>query len=139
MGKKSDAQLKAISEKSDACIKTGNTLLKVLQVWPPLNAEWDKWEPEMLKLPDYEKHPYIIKRYAVWEKGKELSGQLRSEMQALTHAVDDFRNYLAKKEKSKNPFKSKASLPGSKALVKLYDKVLKDYSGIVTLGSKAFH
>jgi hypothetical protein len=53
--------------------------------------------------------------------------------------VVDFRGFVAKKEKSKNPFKSKNSLPSSKETIKIYDKVLKDLTDLMLNGRKAFH
>ena len=139
MGKKTDAQLKALSEKGDACSKTANLLLHVLQAWPVVDKEWDKWEPEFIKLPNWEDHPYAKKRIAIWQKGKDLSAKLKVDIDALNKAVVDFRGYVAKKEKSKNPFKSKNSLPSSKETIKVYDKVMKDLTDLMLNGRKAFH
>jgi len=139
MGKKTDAQLKALSDKSDICVKTANSLLKVLEAWPALDQEWDKWEGEMVKLPNWEDHPYAKKRIAVWQMGKDLSAKLKGEINALNMALADFKAFIAKKEKSKNPFKSKNSLPSSKQTIKDYDKVLLDLNQLAQMGSRAFH
>lgn len=139
MGKKTDAQLKALREKGDACAKTANLLLHVLQAWPAVDKEWDKWEPEMVKLSNWEDHPYAKKRIAIWQKGKDLSAKLKNETHVLNMAVADFKGYVTKKEKSKNPFKSKNSLPSSKETIKIYDKVLQNLNTLAQNGSRAFH
>src|SRR5579875_2831597 len=126
MGKKTDAQLKSVGEKGDACHKTAVSLLKVLEAWPAVDKEWDRWEDEMRKLPNWEDHPYAKKRIAVWQMGKDLAGKLKSEINALNMAVADFKSFIDKKEKSKNPFKSKNSLPSSKQTIKMYQSVVHD-------------
>jgi hypothetical protein len=138
MGKKTDAQLKALSEKGDACAKTANNLVNVLKAWPAVDKEWDKWEPEMLKLPDWEDHPYAKKRSAVWQLGHDLSAKLKNEIHVLNVAVFDFRGFVTKKEKSKNPFKSKNSLPSSKATIQMYDKALQNLTELAKNGGDTF-
>jgi hypothetical protein len=138
MGKKTDAQLKTLSEKGDACAQTANNLLHVLQAWPVVDKEWSKWEPEMIKLSNWEDHPYAKKRAAIWQKGKDLSAKLKNEIHVLNMAMADFKGYVTKKEKSKNPFKSKNSLPSSKETIKLYDKVLQDLNELAQNGGSVF-
>ncbi len=139
MGKKTDAQLKALSEKGEACAKTANSLMNVLKAWPAVDKEWDKWEPEMVKLPNWEDRPYAKKRIAVWQMGKDLSAKLKNEIHALNMALADFKAFVTKKEKSKNPFKSKNSLPSSKESIKMYDKALQGLTELAQNGSRAFH
>ena len=139
MGKKTDAQLKGLGEKGDACARTANSLLNVLKAWPPVDKEWDKWEPEMIKLPNWEDHPYAKKRIAIWQMGKDLSARLKNEIHVLNMAVVEFRTFVAKKEKSKNPFKSKTSLPSSKDTIRMYDKALQNLTELAQSGSRAFH
>jgi len=139
MGKKTDAQLKALSAKGDACAKTANSLLNVLKAWPAVDKEWDKWEPEFAKLSNWEDHPYAKKRIAVWQMGKDLSAKLKNEIHALNMDLATFKGYVTKKEKSKNPFKSKNSLPSSKETIKMYDKALQNLTELAQNGSHAFH
>lgn len=139
MGKKTDKMLKAVSDRSDACTQTSNLLLQLVEVWGGVQKDWDKYEPEMLKLKNWEDHPYAKKRIAIWEKGKGLAARLKGEIHQLNMALSEFRQFLQKKEKSKNPFKSKNSLPGAKAMVKSYDTVLKDYTDIMLLSQRQFH
>ena len=138
MGKKTDAQLKALSDKGDVCAKTANNLLNVLKAWPAVDKEWDKWEPEMIKLPNWEDHPYAKKRIAVWQMGHDLSAKLKNEIHVLNMAVADFKAYVAKKEKSKNPFKSKNSLPSSKETIKMYDRALQNLTDLAQNGGRTF-
>jgi hypothetical protein len=132
MGKKTDALLKAVSDASDKATTTSNTLLQMFGIWEGIQDEWDKWEAELRRDPNWEtNHAYGKRRTAVWQKGKDLRAKLEGDINALNQALGAFRTYLQKKEKSKNPFKSKKSLPGAKAMLKVYDGVMTDYNAVV--------
>src|SRR5690606_25230462 len=98
----------------------------------------DKWEHELIQDLDWEKnHPYGKRRIAAWEKGKAGRAKLRNDVNQLYHAIQDFDEYLTKKEKSKNPFKSKKSVPAARKMLKMYEDVTKDYETIISATGKA--
>jgi len=138
VGKKTDAFLKGLSAKGEACAQTAASLTKVLAVWPAIDKEWDKWEPEMIQLPNWEDHPYAKKRIEVWQMGKDLAAKLKNDTNALNNALDDFRRFVHDKEKAKT-FKSKTSLPSAKQAIKMYDDALTYLTELAQTGRRAFH
>jgi hypothetical protein len=132
MGKRTDTLLKAVSDASDKATMTSGTLLQLFTIWEGIQDEWDKWEHELVKDLNWEtNHPYGKRRVAVWQKGKDLREKLRADVHELNMALGAFRTFLQKKEKSKNPFKSKKSLPGAKAMLKTYDGIMNDYNTVI--------
>ena len=128
-----------MSDKSDACTRTANTLLGLFGAWEAIEKEWPKYEDELRKDLNWEtNHPYGKRRVAAWQKGIDLRNQLKADVHQLNMALVGFRTPVQKKEKSKNPFKSKASLPGAKAMLKTYDGVMKDYNGIIEASGHLF-
>lgn len=132
MGKKTDALLKAVSDASDKATTTSNTLLQLFGIWEGIQDEWDKWAAELRQDLNWEtNHPYGKRRTAVWQKGMDTRAKLQSDVNEVNTALSAFRAYVTKKEKSKNIFKSKKSLPGAKAMLKAYDGVMVDYNAIL--------
>ena len=138
MGKKTDAFIKKLTDQTDVCNATSVNLLKIIQVWPALDAEWDKWEHEMVLLSNWEDHPYGKKRAAVWTKGRELAARLRQEANALSDINSEFNQYILKKEKSKNPFKSKKSVPAAKAAIKAFFNSAQKLNDLASSGLSTF-
>jgi hypothetical protein len=139
MGKKTDALLKSVSDKSDACLRTAGALINHFGEWKKIQDEWDKWEDELARDLKWEtNHPYGKRRIAAWQKGIDLRVKLKGEVNDLNKVLGEFRAFLAKKEKSKNPFKSKTSLPGAKAMLKSYEPVVSEFDQILSMSGKLF-
>lgn len=139
MGKKTDKFIQDISAASEKCIRTSGILQKLSEA---MDANGDKWtskvEAEMRQIGDWEKHPVAIERAKIWDKGMELRKQLRDEVNAINHSLGDFKKYIAKKEKSKNPFKGKKSLPLAKEMIGMFDNVQKEFEVVLTKMGSAF-
>lgn len=139
MGKKTDKFIQDISAASEQCIRTSGMLQKLSEA---MDANGDKWTPkveeEMRQLGDWEKHPVAIERAKIWSKGMELRKQLRQEVNTINHSLSDFKKYIQKKEKSKNPFKSKKSLPAAKEMIGMFEKVQSEFEVVLTKMGSAF-
>ncbi|MDT8342871.1 MAG: hypothetical protein RQ752_00440 [Thermohalobaculum sp.] len=138
MGKTIDKFLKDIDAKADSCQKTSANFKLICEAWTTCQADWDKYEPEMLKLKNWEDHPYAKKRIAVWEKGKSLSADLLKNANEMNTIISGFNVYISKREKSKNPFRSKKSLPAARGMIDTYSKVAKDYVQLALHGRSLF-
>jgi hypothetical protein len=139
MGKKTDKFIQDISAASEKCMRTCGILEKLSKAMDENGDKWtSKVEAEMRQLGDWEKHPVAIERDKIWQKGKDLRQQLRNEVNEIYHSIGDFKKYIAKKEKSKNPFKSKKSLPAAKEMVGMFDKVQGEFETVLTKMGSAF-
>jgi hypothetical protein len=124
MGKKTDKFIKDISSSSEQCIRICGSLQKLSLIMEQNDDKWtDKVKDEMRQLGDWEKHPVAIERAKIWEKGMQLRRELQTDVNALGSSLSDFKKFIAKKEKSKNPFRSKKSLPAAKEMIKLFEGV----------------
>lgn len=139
MGKKTDKYIKDISAASEKCIRTCKTLQQLSELMDKNGDKWtDQVKREMVQLGDWEKHPVAIERAKIWEKGMQLKRQLQDEANAMGHALSDFRKFIQKKEKSKNPFKSKKSLPAAKEMIKLFESVQGEFRTVISKMGSAF-
>ncbi|MCL5779327.1 hypothetical protein M1105_20480 [Limibaculum sp. FT325] len=139
MGRKIEKFIKDVETKASKCHETSKRLEGVCKAWEIYQSQWDKYEPEMVKLANWEDHPYAKKRIAVWERGKNLAAQLRKEAYTMNDAVSDFNLYIAKREKSKNPFRSKKSLPAAREMIVNYSDVAENYVKLAIQGGHIFH
>lgn len=117
MGKKTDATIKAMNAKLGELNKTCLNLAKLAEAMEKNNSDWDRHASEIARLPDYTQHPVAKARELIWGKGREMRKRLQDDMNAFNNDLSDFRKFVKKKEASKNPFKSKKSLPLAKQAI----------------------
>jgi len=78
-------------------------------------------------------------REACWDRGVDLLNRLKTRLKDFDLTLSPFRTYITKKEKSKNPFKSKKSIPAAKAAIQAYDRFRQDCLTAQTAGGRVFH
>jgi len=139
MGKKTDKFIQEISSASENCIRTCGTLQKLSDAMDENGDKWtDKVEAEMCQLGDWEKHAVAIERAKIWQKGKDLRQQLKNEINSIDDSIGDFKKFIAKKEKSKNPFRGKKSLPAAKDMISMFEGVKKEFDTVLEKMGRAF-
>lgn len=138
MGKKTDATIKALNGKLGDLNKTCMNLAKLAEAMAKNDNDWDKHRAEMSRLPDYTQHPVAKARELIWTKGREMRERLKNDMNAFNNDLGDFRKFVKKKEASKNPFKSKKSLPLAKKAIDEFAASSQMFNEVFTEAGRVF-
>ncbi len=145
MGKKTDKFIADLQKMGDAC-EGSITEMSQLAVQMDANGQqWDKYSgaylthfnrlysqgikdiAEMLKDAEFKRayepfHSVEVEREQVWTAGKKAKFKLGNDLSAMSRVISEFSRYIDKKSKSKNPFKSKKSLPAAKETLRVYEE-----------------
>lgn len=81
-----------------------------------IDAQIDKLNPQFMKL--------MLRK-------REVKGDLKRLAKQVDKKADEFRAFLLKKSKSRNPFKSKKSLPGAVKFLNQVDSFVDDFAKMV--------
>lgn len=140
MGKKTEAFTNDVKAASQTCQKLFDDLLLHLTEYQKsavkLEAAQNDWETRRLEMErngerGYSQEPLYRTMHSIWQgksmdrnHGMHLADKLRQAANQLSSKLAVFQAFIDKKSKSKNPFKSKKSLPGAKATVAEYQNVV---------------
>jgi hypothetical protein len=144
MGKKTDKFTADLIQQGGVCESLVADLIKAAEEIDANGVEWDKHafpysdyyarlmrqglknDAEMIKAdPDFK--PYYDnymrvqgERDAIWTRGRTAVVKLQEKLGPLGVTINDFKKYIDKKAKSKNPFRGKKSVPAAQETIKLY-------------------
>jgi hypothetical protein len=123
MGKKTDKFMSDLIKAGDDCEDLLTQLVHVHEEMLANNAEWDK-NVSNPNSPAFKK--VQTDREQIFDRGKPLCDKLQAALNNLSPVLSAFRTYIDKKAKSKNPFKSKKSLPAAQDTIKVYTEFHKN-------------
>jgi hypothetical protein len=143
MGKKTDKYMSDLSALGNTCKGRLQDLVQIAMAMDKNGVLWDKVafpysnyynklhgqgmttddqkakDPNFKKLAEaYEK--VQAERDGIWAQGKQQCRVLQDDLNKMNTVLGDFARFVDKKAKSKNPFKSKKSLPVAQETVKKY-------------------
>jgi hypothetical protein len=137
MGKKTDKFTSDLTKFGDEC---EGILTKLVQAGDEMAANSDEWDKYRSNYNDPGFEKVRTDREEIWERGMQLCRDLHDAAHKLNLVLSEFRTYIQKKEKSKNPFKSKKSLPAAKDTIRVYDGFYQNVTkALSAIRSASFH
>jgi hypothetical protein len=140
MGKKTEAFTNDVKALSQTCQTIFDALLLQLTEYQKsvvkLEAAQNEWEARRREMEQtgekgYSQEPLYKKMNSIWSgkgmdrnHGMHLADKLRQAASDLSKKLVVFKAFIDKKARSKNPFKSKKSLPGALATISEYEGVV---------------